>query len=130
MRLLLDTCTFLWLIWDESDLLPRVRDVVRDPEHEVFLSPVSVWEALVKHQIGKLQLKTNEPPWQHFSTQREAHEIKSLPLDEPSLAHLPRLPDLHRDPFDRVLICQAIEHGLTIVTPDPLIRSYPVRVQW
>ncbi|MBI4755491.1 MAG: type II toxin-antitoxin system VapC family toxin [Betaproteobacteria bacterium] len=130
MKLLLDTCTFLWLIWDEPELQLQARDVIRDPDHEVFLSPVSVWEALVKHRIGKLQLKTAEPAWQHFASQREAHGVETLAVDEASVAHVSRLPDFHRDPFDRLLICQAIEHGLTIVTPDPLIRRYPVRTLW
>ena len=130
MRLLLDTCTFLWLIWDEAELASGARDVARDPDHEVFLSPVSVWEALVKHQIGKLQLKTSESAWRHFTTQRVAHHVESLPLDEASLAHVTTLPGLHRDPFDRLLICQAIEHGLAIVTPDPAIQRYPVKTLW
>jgi PIN domain nuclease of toxin-antitoxin system len=127
---LLDTCTFLWLIWDAPELSPQARDLIGDPEHAAFLSPVSVWEALVKHRAGRLQLKTTEPAWEHFVTQRKAHEILSLPLVEQCLAQLPKLPDLHRDPFDRMLICQAIDQGLTILTPDPLIQRYPVKTLW
>lgn len=130
MRLLLDTCTFLWLIWDAPELLPRVRDRIRDPDHAVLLSSVSVWEALLKHQAGKLELKTSVPAWEHFVSQRQAHELAALPLDEQALSHLDKLPDLHRDPFDRALICQAIDQGLTIVTPDPLIQRYPVKTFW
>ena len=63
-------------------------------------------------------------------TQREAHAIAALPLDEESALHLSRLPVLHRDPFDRMLVCQAIVHGLTILTPDPLIAQYPARTTW
>jgi PIN domain nuclease of toxin-antitoxin system len=60
---------------------------------------------------------------------RRLRSIAALP-DEDAAFQLARLPRLHRDPFDRMLICQAISHGLTIVTPDPLIRQYPIRVMW
>ena len=61
---------------------------------------------------------------------RDAHGIASLPIDEETALHLSRLPDLHRDPFDRLLVSQAIVHGLTIVTPDPLVAQYPARTLW
>ena len=62
--------------------------------------------------------------------EREAHGIAPLPIDEESTLHLSRLPALHRDPFDRLLVSQAIVHGLTIVTPDPLVTQYPARTLW
>jgi PIN domain nuclease of toxin-antitoxin system len=60
--------------------------------------------------------------------QRIRHQISSLPLDEESVSRLAELPSLHRDPFDRMLICQALAHGLTIVTVDAFIMQYPVPV--
>lgn len=130
MRLLLDTCAFLWLIWDEAPLTPAMRDVLSDPAHEVFLSAVSVWEATSKHRLGKLTLKANNPPWEHFTCMRAAHEIAPLPLTEDDVRHVEHLPNHHRDPFDRLLICQAIEHGMALVTPDPTIRRYPIKTLW
>ena len=62
--------------------------------------------------------------------QREKHGITVLPLEEHAVFHLHKLPALHRDPFDRMLICQAIEHDCVLLTPDPLIAQYPVRTQW
>jgi PIN domain nuclease of toxin-antitoxin system len=62
--------------------------------------------------------------------QREAHGIDSLAIDEESVLQVGRLPEVHRDPFDRLLVCQAIVHGLAILTPDPLVADYPVRVVW
>ena len=59
-----------------------------------------------------------------------AHGIDSLPLDEESVLQAARLPQVHRDPFDRLLVCQAIAHGLAILTPDPLIADYPARIVW
>ncbi len=130
MRLLLDSCTFLWLIWDEAPLTPEVRELLADGENTLYLSAVSIWEATVKHAIGRLDLRTPEPAWQHPTGQRAAHGILPLPVDEAVVAHLEQLPDLHRDPFDRLLICQAIEHGLAIVTPDQAIRQYPIKTLW
>jgi PIN domain nuclease of toxin-antitoxin system len=62
--------------------------------------------------------------------QRERHQIDSLPLEESAIAHLPKLPSHHRDPFDRMLICQSIEHDLVLVTSDDAIRAYPVKLFW
>ena len=67
---------------------------------------------------------------QFIPQQRERHGIDSLSLEENATGHLPKLPALHKDPFDRMLICQAIQHELTILTPDPLITQYPVRTAW
>jgi PIN domain nuclease of toxin-antitoxin system len=127
MRLLLDTCTFLSLAGGES-LSPVAANAIREPFNEVLLSAVSAWEIVVKHGNGQLPLP--EPPEKLIPTERRLRRIKTLPLDEDASFHLPRLPRLHRDPFDRMLICQAIAHGLAIVTPDPLITQYPVRVIW
>lgn len=130
MRLLLDTCVFLWLIWDEPDLVPEMREALSDPDHTLFLSAVSVWEATQKHALGKLTVHAPEGAWTHFVRQRKLHQIEALAVDEAAARHLAALPMLHRDPFDRMLICQAIEHGMTLVTPDQNIRRYPIRTLW
>jgi PIN domain nuclease of toxin-antitoxin system len=127
VSLLLDTCTFLWLAGG-SGLSPAAAAAIRNPVNEVFLSAVSVWEIVVKHATGKLSLP--EPPDRFVATERALRGIATLPFDEESAFQGVRLPRLHRDPFDRMLIAQAIAHGLAIVTPDPLISQYPVRVIW
>ena len=124
MKLLLDTHVFLWYISDDPRLPAAHDEAIKDSSNEVFLSVVSVWEATVKHKIGKLSLPLQ--PAIYLPSQRERHEILSLPLDEPSVAELSMLPDVHRDPFDRMLICQARHHQLTVVTVDPMFRHYPV----
>lgn len=126
MRILLDTHIFLWFISRDARLAVDLRDAIRDPKHEVYLSAVSVWEAMVKYQLGKLPLP--EHPGTYLPKQRELHQIASLALDEKSVVQLANLPLLHRDPFDRMLICQALESGLTIATIDPVIRAYSVSV--
>jgi len=128
VRLLLDTCTFLWAIAGAPDLSPQARALIVDPANEVFLSAVSAWEIAIKWERGRLILK--EPPDRLVPTQRAAHGIADLPLDEESALHSARLPALHRDPFDRMLVSQAIVHGLTIATPDELVTQYPARTIW
>ena len=127
MNLLLDTCTFLWLAGGGA-LSPAAAAAIRTPSNEVFLSAVSVWEIVTKHQAGRLPLP--EPPDRLIETERRLRGVAALPFDEESALYGPRLPQIHRDPFDRMLIAQAIAHALTIVTPDPAIRQYPVRVLW
>lgn len=126
MRLLLDTHIFLWFISGDKRLSDGFRESIRDPENEIYLSAVSLWEAIIKHQLGRLSLP--QPPETYLPTQREQHQISSLSLDEASVSQLAKLPPIHRDPFDRMLICQAIEHGLTIVTVDNALGAYPVPI--
>lgn len=128
MKLLLDTCTFLWLITDDPALSSKARDLFVDPVNEAYLSTVSVWEIEVKFGLGKLPLP--QAPERFIIEQRERHGIATLPLEEQSVFYLSRLPALHRDPFDRMLICQAIHHELTLLTPDPLITQYAVKTAW
>jgi len=130
MKLLLDTCTFLWMIWDEPKIGPSMRERLTAPDNELFLSTISLWEATSKFAAGRLDIRAQEPAWRHLVTQRDAHGIHSLTLTDEAVAHVEHLPFLHRDPFDRLLICQAIEHGLAIVTPDGHVRQYPVKTIW
>jgi PIN domain nuclease of toxin-antitoxin system len=128
MKLLLDTCTFLWLITDDPALSIKARDLFIDPVNEAYLSTVSVWEIEVKFGLGKLPLP--QSPERFLPEQRQRHGIATLPLEEEAVFYLSRLPSLHRDPFDRMLICQAIHHELTLLTPDPLITQYAVKTAW
>ena len=128
MRLLLDTCTFLWLIKGSETLSLDAADAFSDPKNEVYLSAVSSWEISVKYRLGKLRLPL--PPDQFIPQERKRHMILPLDLSEKDTFHLCKLPNPHKDPFDRMLVCQAIENGLTVLTPDPLIKQYPIRHFW
>ena len=126
MKLLLDTHIFLWFISSDRQLSKNIQNAIRDPENEVYLSVISIWEAIIKYQLGKLPLP--EHPATYLPKQRDLHQIASLALDESSVIQLSQLPLLHRDPFDRMLICQALQNNLTIVTVDTAVRAYSVRV--
>ena len=98
------------------------------PENEVYLSVASVWEIIVKHKLGRLPLP--EPPHEFIHKYRTMHRIKTLPLDETAVLQLSKLPEYHKDPFDRILICQAISESLVVLTPDNHITRYPIRTEW
>ncbi len=128
MKLLLDTCTFLWLAADAPELTPLVRQSCTDPGNDVYLSAISAWEITIKHRIGRLPLP--EPPNRYVTSRRQWLRIEALAFDETCAAHDALLPPHHRDPFDRALVSQAILNGMTIVTPDEAIARYPAPVLW
>lgn len=130
MRLILDTCTFLWLASAEHRLSETARTRIADPANEVFLSAVSAWEIAVKHGLGKLVLPQGLSPREFIPEARRRHGVESLRIGEMDTFELTRLPPLHADPFDRMLVCQAIANQMAIVTPDPRIAQYPIGVQW
>jgi len=128
VKLLLDTCAFLWLTKGSKELSPNAAEVFEDPKNEVFLSAVSAWEINVKYRLGKLHLPLS--PDKFILKERKRHWVAPLDLSEQDTSHLCKLPTPHKDPFDRMLVCPAIEYSLTILTPDPLITQYPIRHFW
>ncbi len=128
MRLLLDTVTFIWLVDGDARLSGPVQGLIVDPANEVYLSAASAWEIAIKYGIGRLLLRV--PPDEYVTGQRRLHRIESLPVGETAALQVPKLPALHDDPFDRIIVAQAIIEGLAVVTPDRHIKQYPVRVEW
>jgi PIN domain nuclease of toxin-antitoxin system len=118
----------LWLNSQLSRVSPLARGLCADRDNELYLSVVSAWEIALKQVAGRLPLP--EPATRYVLSRRRANGIASLDLSEDAVLQLPKLPPLHADPFDRMLICQAIAHGLAILTPDEWIAHYPVRVLW
>jgi PIN domain nuclease of toxin-antitoxin system len=128
VKLLVDTCTFLWLAADDPQLSPPARSACRDPANEVYLSALSAWEIAIKHRLGRLPLP--EPPQRYVASRRSWLGLEPLDFDAAAATHDALLPPLHRDPFDRGLVSQAILLGLRIVTPDPTIARYPAPILW
>ena len=128
MKILLDTCAFLWLTTDAPELSDKAKILFQNTNNAVYLSSVSVWEIIVKHQLGKLPLPSAADDF--IKKQCEKHFIEYLSLDEKAVFNLSRLPNHHRDPFDRMLVCQAIAYDLTVLTSDKLIMQYPVATIW
>ncbi|MCB1674044.1 MAG: type II toxin-antitoxin system VapC family toxin [Moraxellaceae bacterium] len=124
MRLLLDTHIFLWFISGHARLSPQLVEILRNPQHQIFVSVISIWECTIKQQLGKLPLPAPAPIY--LPLQREKHQFHSLEISEFSLKHLYNLPSIHRDPFDRMLISQALANQLTLVSEDNAIAAYSV----
>jgi PIN domain nuclease of toxin-antitoxin system len=127
MKLLLDTHTFIWWDSDPTRLSARVLSALKAPVNEIYLSVVSIWEIVIKVQLGKLSLRL---ALAETMAHQQANGMKVLPVTlEHSLA-LSRLPLLHKDPFDRLLIAQAGVESAELVSSDHLFRQYPVSVFW
>ena len=128
MKLLLDTCTFLWIALESPRLSATALRLFRNANTKVYLSAVSSLEIAIKSSQGRLSLP--EPARNYVPSRRAVYQIDSLAVDEESALQIEKLPHIHRDPFDRILICQSIVHGMTILTPDEAISQYAVRVVW
>jgi PIN domain nuclease of toxin-antitoxin system len=128
MRYLLDTCTAIWFFEGSETIRGDVLEKLRNHANELLLSDVSILEIVVKHQLGKFPL--SKPPSKILLPLARKHAMSILPLTTDAVFELEKLPLLHRDPFDRLLIAQARIHGLTLVTPDALIRQYQVETLW
>jgi len=127
-RLLVDSHVLLWHVQDDPRLGPGPTAAIEADDAEVFVSIAGLWEIAIKSALGKLKLPKSADAY--VPDLRARLGIESLPIDEESALHLSRLPALHRDPFDRLLVCQAIVHGMVLLTPDPGITQYPARTSW
>jgi PIN domain nuclease of toxin-antitoxin system len=124
LKILLDTHVFLWAITGDPRLSAMQRSVYTDEANDLYLSVASVWEILIKSGLGKLPLPTPSAAW--LVREMEDNRIASLSIRISHLTELERLPSLHRDPFDRMLIAQARAEKIPILSADPEIRRYDV----
>ena len=128
MRVLLDTHAFLWWNTDDPKLSQTARDVIADGHNEVFLSVVSAWEIAIKAARGSLLLP--DPPGHYVPDRMRLHHFLALPIQLSHALHVFDLPEIHRDPFDRILIAQSQLESLPILTTDPEIARYDVAIIW
>ena len=129
MRLLLDTHILLWWRQDDPRLPRKWDDKFVDPEkYEILFSLVSIWEISIKRSIGKLRMDGHTEDFAR--TLVTDHGFFQLPLELHEIARTEQLPMHHRDPFDRLLIAQAIEAGATAITDDPEWSKYPVSIDF
>lgn len=122
---LLDTSTVLWALGSPERLSRRARSIVEAGENVV--SVASYWEVVVKAQKGLLSIADLATWWQRATDLLSA---RTLPIRASHVTALATLPMLHKDPFDRILVAQAIAEGLNFITDDPHIAPYPVRTVW
>lgn len=128
MRLLLDTHAFLWWVADSPRLSQGALEAIADERNEPIFSAVSGWEIAMKAGVGNLELP--DPPERFVSEQVLRNDLEVLPIHLRHALRVHDLPNHHQDPFDRLLVAQALAEGLTIVTADPLVATYPVQTVW
>jgi PIN domain nuclease of toxin-antitoxin system len=127
-RLLLDTHAFLWWVDDAPEISASARRVIADMNNECYLSVASCWEMAIKSSLGKLILA--KPVERFVSEQITANGFSLLNIELRHAAKVEKLPFHHRDPFDRLLIAQAVTEKLTIVSADSGLSEYGVKVIW
>ena len=128
VRVLLDTCAFLWLALEPERLSKPARKLIDNPSNELFLSDVSVLEIVLKYTAGKLPLPKNPREW--IPSRRAFFGLESLGIDETAIFRAGDLPLVHADPFDRLLAAHAIESGLTILSPDTPLSALGAARLW
>jgi PIN domain nuclease of toxin-antitoxin system len=128
MRLLLDTHTFLWWLADDPALSARSRAVISDGRNDCFLSLASCWELSIKSSLGKLRLA--QPVERFIPDEMAANGFQLLPIDFRHVAKVETLPFFHRDPFDRLLVGQALLEKMTIVSCDAVLSEYGIKRIW
>lgn len=128
MKLLLDTHAFLWLIDGNPNLSATAQTALAEPANELFLSVASVWELPIK--IGNKKLVLSDPLSNFINKWTATYQLVLLPIDVPHALTVADLPDHQRDPFDRLLIAQAVVEGMTLVSADLKFAPYAVKLLW
>lgn len=128
MRILLDTHAFLWWITDDERLSAAARDAITASENEVFVSAATAWEIVTKSRLGRLPIP--EPSDVFISTHLRENAFQPLSITVRHTFALTSLPELHRDPFDRMLVAQALVEDMPLVSGDRQVQSYPAPTIW
>ena len=122
MNLLLDTHVLLWWLTDPAKLSRPAREAITHAENLVFVSAASIWEMTIKSDLGKLEIPDD------LAQQMQAERFEELPIRISDAQAVATLPMYHRDPFDRILVAQAKNNSLTLVTHDRLVLAYGGRI--
>lgn len=128
MKLLLDTHAFLWFVLDDRQLSKVACDLIVDPLNDVLLSPASYWEIAIKVSLGKYKLPGSFEAW--IEHQIQVNEFEILPIEIAHAALIATLTFHHKDPFDRLLVAQALIEKIPIISGDVILDSYSVIRHW
>jgi PIN domain nuclease of toxin-antitoxin system len=128
MKVLVDTHTFLWDLLSDHRSSRLAKQVLKSDEHELYFSLVSLWEFSIKIKTGKLNALGSSVSY--LRDEMENYSMQLLPIRYEHVLALETLPAHHSDPFDRLLIAQAIAESLPILTHDAVFAAYPVKVLW
>jgi PIN domain nuclease of toxin-antitoxin system len=128
MRLLLDTHSFLWFLLDDPTLSKTAKDSIAEPDNDIEISPASYWEIAIKISLNKYSLP--EPYEQFMERELATNQFRILAIEPKHTAALTSLPFHHRDPFDRLIIAQAMVEQIPVISGDEAFAAYPVTRIW
>jgi PIN domain nuclease of toxin-antitoxin system len=128
VRLLLDTHVLLWWDSEPSKIPPSTLQILENPQNNLWISIVSLWEIQIKTQLGKLKL--NLPLQDLVAQQQQINGLQLLPIDLRHVLALEALPYHHKDPFDRLLIAQSVAENLVCVSADSVFKQYAISLLW
>lgn len=128
MKYILDTHTFLWAISEPDKLSEKIVDILENSENEIYTSIVNVWEICIKYSIGKLELK--KEPEKFLINEIIDANFKILEIKISHIFKMTHLPEIHKDPFDRLLIAQSLDENIPLLTNDPIIKKYKSKIIW
>uniref|UniRef100_B8HJS5 PilT protein domain protein n=1 Tax=Cyanothece sp. (strain PCC 7425 / ATCC 29141) TaxID=395961 RepID=B8HJS5_CYAP4 len=127
MNVLLDTHIFIWYFQGNERIITKALEILEDPDNSLYLSIASLWEIAIKMGLGKLSLEVS---FHELQTILDQLLIRILPITFADTELYQGLPFHHKDPFDRIIISQAINHSLLIVTADKAFDAYPIQRVW
>jgi len=125
---LIDSHVFLWMALDENKLSPAVCPLVLDRGTQLLLSVAGIWELAIKHNRGRLKF---DGGFENFiTTEMRDNDVEMLPIGSEHLIEFEKLTPLHGDPFDRMIVAQAIHERIPLISKDAQMRQYPIDVIW
>jgi PIN domain nuclease of toxin-antitoxin system len=128
MKFLLDTQAFLWFVLNDRALSQVACNLIVDPLNDILLSPASYWEIAIKISLGKYQIPGDFETWMEHQIQ--INELEILPIKVAHVATIVTLPFHHKDPFDRLLVAQALTEEIPIISVDAMLDNYTVTRSW
>ena len=128
MKLLLDTHVLIYATLQQSNLSNQAKEIIQDKTNELYLSTASIWEMQIKLQLGKLNLQPSLQ--QIIEDQCRVNDLRILSISQQHIFNLSQLPFHHKDPFDRLIISQAMTEGFSLLSKDAQITKYQVNVIW
>ena len=128
MRYLLDTHTFLWMAANPSNLSSKVREIVREKDNKLHLSAASGWEIALLQQLNRVELP--DEPQRFIPEAMQRLSVLPLPIGFTTAILAAMLPFIHRDPFDRIIIAEAVKENMTVLTKDKKIAKYRIQSLW
>ena len=128
MKYLLDTHAFLWFVSDDNKLSPQAKSIIKDHNNEIYFSAASAWEISIKIRLGRLTMEEDLEPF--IVAQLAENNFQTLSITILHSLYTSKLPEIHKDPFDRMIIAQSKAENMSLISKDKNIKKYKVPVVW